>query len=423
MMLKKAFRSFFEYLLMLMVILEFNTPYTYFLIIGRLITLSIITLLILLILLNWKNLSVDIFAFVLLIAAGAIFPFFNVYEGKNIAYLKLYFVILPLFLILLSSYMSEQRESASCLLNRFSNIVLFIAIISLFFWLFGSILEYVESTAVIPISWGGERFIPTYYGIYFETQEATASADIGQLVRNTGIFNEAPMYNMILCTSLAYEVFLRGKTSLFKIVTIVIAILTTVSTTGYIFLLLVLSVKGYGFLSSKYGLQMVLLFPVILFLGIAVLSSILDNKRETGEGSYNSRSKDIVKCVEVGIENPITGVGIFFKSEENSSDSRSFGYSNSLFGTFAHGGFYFLLLYLMPLFTIPIFVFLKNRDSQFLLMFLSFFFLFSFTASQYKVLTLFMLSYSLSYWYVKTFPAQREYRLQTGQSCDYGKIN
>ena len=408
---------------MLMIILEFNTPYIYFPIIKNLVIFFIVISAIVLILFHWHNLTFEIFAFVLLIMLGAVFPFMNIYEGRIKSYIKLYFVIFPLLLLLISSYKTADGQGIIVLFSKLSNLVFVIAIVSLFFWLFGSIFGYIESTAIIPNSWGRERFIATFYGLYFETQEATASEDIGQFVRNSGIFNEGPMYNMILCTSLAYEVFLHREKNLIKIFTFCITIITTVSTTGFIFLLLVLLVKGYGVLSYKCGLQMVLLFPVILFLGIIVLSAVLENKRETGEGSFNSRSNDIAKCIEVGIENPIAGVGIFFKSEENSSDSRSFGYSNSLFGIFAHGGFYFLFLYLIPLFVMPIFVFFKNGDSQFLMMLLSFFLLFSFTVSQYSVLTVFMLSYSLSYWYMTTFTAQSECRLQTGQSCDYGKVN
>ena len=410
-MLKQGIISFFENLLMLMIILEFNTPYIYFPIIKNLVIFFIVISAIVLILFHWHNLTFEIFAFVLLIMIGAVFPFMNIYEGRIKGYIKLYFIIFPLLLLLISSYKTADGPGIIALLSKFSNLVFVIAIVSLFFWLFGSISGYIESTTIIPNSWGGERFIPTYYGLYFETQEATASEDIGKLVRNSGIFNEGPMYNMILCTSLAYEVFLHREKNLIKIFTFIITIITTVSTTGFIFLLFVLSVKGYKAFSSKYGLQMVLLFPVILFFGIVVLSTILENKRETGEGSFNSRSNDIAKCIEVGIENPIAGVGIFFKSEENSSDSRSFGYSNSLFGIFAHGGFYFLLLYLIPLFIIPIFLFLKNRDFQSLMMILCYFLLFSFTVSQYKVLTIFMLSYSLAYWYMATFPKLKDYHI------------
>lgn len=396
---------------MLMIILEFNTPYTYFPLIKNSVIFFIIFSAIVLILFNWRYLIIEKFAFVLFITIGAIFPFFNVFEGKTLSYIKLYFVILPLLLMILSSYMSKSRDSASCLLIKFSNIVVVIAIISLFFWFMGSILELIPSTAIIPNAWGRDKFIPTYFGIYFETQEAVATIGAESMIRNSGIFNEGPMYNMVLCVALSVEMFLRPKIIVKRIILLTLTIFSTISTTGFVFLFLIYPIKGYYSFASRYKLQIILSFPIFLLAGLFMMNTILENKRETGEGSYNSRSNDITKCIEVGLEHPIAGVGILFMSEENSSDSRSFGYSNSLFGTFAHGGFYFLLLYLIPFFAIPILVFLKNRDIQFLMILLSFFLLFSFTVSQYRVLTMFMLSYSLSYWYETIFSAVSDYRL------------
>lgn len=398
-MILQHLRSILEYLLMLMVILDFNTPYTYFPVIGKMVALSIITLSMFLILLNWKNLSIDIFAFVLLITIGAIFPFFNVYEGKAISYIKLYFVILPLLLMLTSSYMSEEREAVSHLFIKFSNIVGVIAVISLLFFFLGSTFELIPCTAIIPNSWGGDRFIPTYFGIYFETQEAMAASGMESMIRNSGIFNEAPMYNMILCTALSIELFLRPRINIERIILFTLTIITTISTTGFIFMFVVYTIKGYNSFASKYRLQMILLLPIFLLASFLVMNSILENKKETGEGSYSSRSRDIVKCIEVGLEHPISGVGVFFKSEENSSDSRSFGYSNSLFGVFAHGGFYLLTLYALSLLIIPIVSYFRDRNLSFLIFMLSYFLLFSFTVSQYKCLTIMLVAYGFSYWY------------------------
>ena len=394
-MIKQGLIYFFEYLLMLMIILEFNTPYIYFPIIKNTVILLIIISAVVLILFNWRNLTLDAIAFTFLIIVGALFPFLNVYEGKTIAYIKLYFVILPLLLILTSSYMSEERESVSHLFIKFSNIVAVIAIISLFFWFLGSTLELIPSTAIIPNSWGGDRFIPTYFGIYFETQEG-AAYKIGSMIRNSGIFNEAPMYNMILCTALSIELFLRPTIYIKRLILITLTIITTISTTGLIFMFVVYTIKGCNGFASRYRLQMILLLPILLLASLFVMNCILENKKEVGEGSYSSRSRDIVKCFEVGLEHPINGIGIMHANKATTTDN--FGYSNSLFGTFAHGGLYFLFLYLIPLFLIPFFVGLKYGDYQLSIIIFCYFLLFTFTLSQYKVLTLLIISYSLAYW-------------------------
>lgn len=292
--------------------------------------------------------------------------------------------------------MSEERESVSHLFIKFSNIVAVIAIISLFFWFLGSTLELIPSTAIIPNSWGHDKFIPTYFGIYFETQEAVAASGAESMIRNSGVFNEAPMYNMILCTALSVELFLRPRICIKRIILFTLTIITTISTTGFIFMFVVYAIKGYNSFASKYRLQMILLLPIFLLASFLVMNSILENKKETGEGSYSSRSRDIVKCIEVGLEHPINGIGIMHANKATTTDN--LGYSNSLFGTFAHGGLYFLFLYLIPLFLIPFFVGLKYGDYQLSIMIFCYFLLFTFTLSQYKVLTLLIISYSLAYW-------------------------
>lgn len=411
-MLKKGVISFFEYLLMLMIILEFNTPYLEFPTIGKLITLFIIISIFILVLFYWRNLSKETFAFIFLVLLGALFPLLNVYEGTIFTFVKLYLVILPLLLLLLLSYGNSLERNVKGLLNKFSDIVLVIALFSLFFWFFGSLLSIISSTMLIPNSWAGERLIATYYGLYFETQGIVASSGGEEIIRNTGIFNEAPMYNMILCTSLAIEMFQEQKRKMYIFI-IAFTIITTISTTGYIFLFVLLSFKSFNYFGGKYKLQSTLIFPIILLISSIIMSGIIDNKKETAEGSYNYRSIDIVKCIEVGIEHPITGVGIMYKAAY--AESNFFGFSNSLFGVFAHGGFYFLLLYLFPFLVVPLILLLKNKKSSIGGILLSYFGVFSFTVSEYKVLTIFMLSCSLSYWYFVVFKNKDISPVKTGR--------
>lgn len=399
-MLKKGIISFFEYLLMLMIILEFNTPYIEFPVVVKIQNIFIVFSSIVLIYSNRHQVSSANFLFIAALLIGAIIPLLNVYSGRITSFIKIYYVFFPLFLTLIFSYSNDEGGGYE-LLNKFSNIVIVLTAISLFFWLFGSILGIISSSALIPNSWASDRFITTYYGLYFETQELEATAGTMSIIRNSGIFNEAPMHNMILCVSLSIELFVCRNLRFKRIIIIVIAIFTTISTTGLIFLFVTFFIKGYFSLSSKLKLQMILLLPLLLLVSLIAISNVLENKKELSDGSYNSRSKDIVKCIEVGMENPIFGSGIMHKHD--SSERFNYGYSNSLFGVFAHGGIYFLLLYLASFFFIPIWVYLKEKDLQFPMLVLSYFLLFTFTVSQYNILTIFMVSFSLSKWYSMVF--------------------
>ena len=397
--LNRLIIGLFEYLLILMMILEFNTPYVYFPVIRHAVEIILLLSAIILIIYHWDYISFDIFAFLLIVLVGAILPSLNVVEDKFVLYVKLYFVLLPILLLMLILYARENESAYETFLFKYSNIVYLISIVSLFFWFFGSILEIIPSTAIIPNAWGKEKFIPTYYGIYFETQSIEATEGASLMVRNSGIFNEGPMYNMILCIAISIELFVRKKIKPLRLCTLLITDITVLSTTGFLLLLLIFAIKAFELSHAKYGLQMLLLSPIILIMVFITLSVILDNKKNSSAKSYNNRGDDIVKCVEVGLEHPILGVGVFFKGEEDSSDSKSFGFSNSTFAVFAHGGFYFLVLYLFPLFIVPIIIYCRNRDRCFLMFMMSLFFLFTFTTSKYKIMIIFYIATSLAYWY------------------------
>ena len=92
-----------------------------------------------------------------------------------------------------------------------------IAVASLVMWFLCSILQVVPATSFFPYEWGSSiDFIPTYWGVYFETQSI---APLGEKIwRNTGIFNEGPMYNMALCVAFIIEYFIqKGEYDIFTV--------------------------------------------------------------------------------------------------------------------------------------------------------------------------------------------------------------
>ena len=204
------------------------------------------------------------------------------------------------------------------------------------------------------------------------------------------------MYNMVLCTSLSVELFLKKEIPKVRVLVLIITILSTMSTTGYFFLMFLLFLKLYNRKSKTSLLR--LFFPILLGLGLYLSYAILDNKRETSESSYVNRGSDIQRCIEIGLENPISGVGIFHEANEWGSNKNNFGFSNSLFSTFAHGGVFFFVFYAFSLLFIPLLVFRKGIDPEWASIVLCYFFLFTFTVSQYNFLSLFFVAYSLSYW-------------------------
>lgn len=383
-----------EYFLMFVIILEFNTVLIE---IDGLISILIyaataVTLLLCYIkreMVRWD----PIITFLLI---GAVLPFMNVFPGSEKKFIKYFIIVLPLFVIYLKANLRSCVDDMFAPLLKFSNLMVLFALISLVYWVLASNLGVIQPTIWIPNEWvGHERLIPTYHFVYYETQEA---AFMGyNTVRNSGMFEEAPMYNMVLCTALAIEVFIRPRFSRFRVVVLLVTILTTFTTTGFIFLVILITWLLYRFLGAKFRPLMIGLVPMLIF-GMYIVSSFIieDKKSDSGEGSFISRMRDIENCIDIGLDHPLLGQGLFTKKlTEEDGGNAAYGYSNSLFTLFADGGVYTVFLYLFGLVIIP-FQCYNNSNVKWPLAMFSFFLLFTFTASHFKLLTLLFVAVGLS---------------------------
>ena len=374
--------AFLEYILVILLIIEFNTPYIQFHVVSAGVSLAVAFVLAFLFALGEKS-ATGVSIAVLLIV-GALPPILFVEEGFLVPYIKIFIIIFPLSYLYLCNIQKGNRLQH--LMFKFSDVIFVISIISLFFWTFGSMMGKIEPNLWIPNDWAGSRMIPSYYGLYFETQEA---GFIGELfLRNSGIFNEAPMYNMILCFAFSVEYLLKDKRNGMRLIVYLLSILSTLSTTGLFYILIVISYRQLVWLWRKNRLVLLLGSVIFFFVFIHISSILLDNKVENGgEGSVTRRSEDILMCINTGLENPLIGVGLFHDS------NLEWGVSNSLFTLFAHGGIYVLSMYMFSLVISPLYHFKSRDDAKVLL---GYFILFTFTISLYNFLTIFLVAWGLS---------------------------
>lgn len=400
-----------EYLLAFFVILEFNTPYRIFPLINTAYNAFPLCILFLLIVFGVKNLKTKDFAYVSIYYVGSIFPLLTLSSHAYLAYLRVYILILPMIWMYLNIRKRAGIDAYHSLFIKYSNIVVCIAIISLIMWLLGSILHIISPTAQIPNDWtmdGLMKLIPTYYGIYFETQSFSIFGIEGW--RNTGIFNEGPMYNMVLCTALLIECFIRKNTSKKRIILLILTIISTVTTTGQMFLLMLAFVWIYKNMSSKNKLLFWAIAPIALYGIYTAASVILEEKYafRSGASSMDIRSGSIMGGIDIGLEHPILGIGLFTKKLVYSS--QILDHSNSLFELFAVGGLYVVALYIISLVVIPYLYYKKRKDYLWLLTMWGFFILFTITYSQYKYLTLLFVAWGLSNIGVKTLAINRQHK-------------
>ena len=389
-------RRILEYLLVFCIILEFNTPYLIFPEVKRMIQVfPIFILLGLLIISNYSiTKKVNILVFIYLV--GALFPMLALRDHNYPSYIIRYVLILPL----LWMYLSHRKEFGSSVYNslflKYSNVMVIIAVASLVIWFLCSILQVVPATSFFPYEWGSSiDFIPTYWGVYFETQSI---APLGEKIwRNTGIFNEGPMYNMALCVAFIIEYFIQPFRSKTKLWILAIAIFTTFTTTGQFFLMGIGIWSVFNRMGRRYRILLLLVVPILLYFGYVVAGTLLANKKATGgEDSMNLRTEDITWCMEAGMEHPMLGVGLTLREGESLWHGKTLGRSNSLFAVFARGGLFVLILYIGALLLIPYLYYRKYKDPKWFYAMFCFFLVFTVTVSFLNYLTLLFIAWGMS---------------------------
>lgn len=191
-------------------------------------------------------------------AAIVLFLINSVSSEKYISFLVRFAVFIPLFALCV---MTEERNSDPWYyLIKYRNLVCLYAFISIIMWLLVCQLNILPQTGVCQSSWGIDYNYPTYFGIF--TYRQTQMFLGIKWIRNQGLFAEAPMYNLILLIAVAIELFINplfekadkshilGGANLKRIIILVVADITTFTTTGMI-LLIAMGALKYCFLKKK----------------------------------------------------------------------------------------------------------------------------------------------------------------------------
>lgn len=304
--------------------------------------------------------------------AWALIMYFNG-TGDN-GYILKFFGFLPMVTLYLAfGGFDRFRELLHCLVN----LMLFISCISLFFYLFGTVLKLLPSTNVVYTDWSG-TFFPTWYNVYYEAQP----------FRNCGIYPEAPMFNYTLVIALLSEYFVMHRNK-WKIIILVTTILTSTSTTGQFVLLALVFIHVLGkFHNGSLSQQQTAIIRFICVLTTILLiyvgNTIMEMKSQTS--SYEVRLEYINKALNVFLNNVWLGSGY---------GKNLFGSSNSLFVLMADGGLFMMAFYGYSLLLWP-FVQIAKKQYRLAIMYLLYFCVFSITIILYTELSLLIIAYPLS---------------------------
>ncbi|AYM02792.1 O-antigen ligase family protein [Levilactobacillus yiduensis] len=249
-------------------------------------------------------------------------------------------------------------ENGAYLFIVYKNIMLALAMVSLIFWLLAML--GVPTTMNTAIQWGGYHQVPGYLGVHYISQGSTNFLGIN-MVRNTGLFVEAPMYSYVLSIGLLILLFVDErliKKRKNEILLLVITILTTTSTTGTIVALLAIV---YDMLIVKNKAPLILKVIIVtlgmLLVGILVRIILLRKIQGGGAGSVNIRWNDIQAGFYAWKDHPLIGNGfgnydsiMAYMDPSRLVMNGNGGFSSGLMETLAYGGILAGLFQIVPTF-------------------------------------------------------------------------
>ena len=292
-------------------------------------------------------------------------------------------------------YLCCLDKNIPSVLEKYENLVIIIAIISLIVWFMGSIMGIIKPSSSVLSYWTGNPVVTkSYYGLYYETQMTINRILGSQIIRNSAIFTEAPMANMHFCIALLIEMFLKDNTSKRKSIILIIAIASTFSVVGYSLVLGIIILKK---LMSKQKSRLLnfikyCIMPIaIIFISI-IIYGLISSKLSTYSGSY--RIDDYIVCYKAWKENIPLGGGIgndeYIKAFMGAWRSENTGLSNSVLQILAHGGLYLGILYFL-IFFLGFKDSIENKNKEKLIFEICLLALLSVVIFTYQYITIFMI--------------------------------
>ena len=254
---------------------------------------------------------------------------------------------LPLLLLILYADLADGVG----LLHKLSDVVAVLTAVSLFFFLFGTVLRWIPPSGVTTFYWGeSDRTCATYYHLYYEAQRIRFFGV--DLPRNCGAFPEAPGFAGFLVVAVAAEVLLRRRPRWGRCVLLVAATLTTLSAkalilTAAVFFLRYVLWAPQTWRGHRYR---VVALPLLCVGLLAAAGVLLWDKLQTVSGGM--RLDDVAACLAAFRTAPLFGVGYwnddaivpYFTYAQRYNEGLSMGAAVVL----AQGGLYLSALYLWP---------------------------------------------------------------------------
>lgn len=213
--------------------------------------------------------------------------------------------LLTEFLYLISTILILSSSQYKVFRKIFLNTILILVVLSLFFYIL-YFLGLIHG-----------RIYTTSYNVNFEIYlfHVFHEARNGLPPRLSGIFWEPGIYQMLLNICLLLNTDLLNKSSRIrnrklKLGLIVLAIILTFSTTGYIVLGTILIGLTINKAKNSFRFKILAIFVIFLFWIVITTSTVITSKFSMDNGSFMVRINDFDALLSIITENPILGSGI-----------------------------------------------------------------------------------------------------------------
>lgn len=269
------------------------------------------------------------------------------------------------FFILILYYSCKVRDGEIYqFLNIYSKTVVILAVISIFFWLFGSTLHLI-SPKPIEYIWGRDYAYRgySYFFLYFENPVQAE----GGIIRNTGIYTEAPGYSSRLAFALCIELFINNeKKKNARIIILMLAMITTLSSKSFILLVYFIGVVWVFYTKNRNYFQRAIHIAITLIICVGaffLLYMIMQEEMAT-MSSARTRVDHLQSGIKTWLQHPFLGVGYSNTkaiAENHMYKSTPEGASMGITTFLAEGGLYLFLFYIGSAFVVYRYVIRINK--------------------------------------------------------------
>ena len=409
--LSSKFNSFLQYALLTIVLLECNSIYSqlynyHYYIRGCMIGIAILILLIFMISDNKKKrMSTSIISksiFYILVCSFIMLLNSDELNGKIIVIL-IFIFFLPLMLLYISRL---SKYELRIFLNKFVQIVFIISSVSLFFWLFGSVLKFISPINQLKVVWGRPyTLMDNYAFVYFDSKQVQGWVITNMFIpRNMSIFAEAPMFAFVILVEMIINnnsnscILNKNKRIIINII-FMITLFSTISVTGVVCgLLLIFSnlMKFYNNLTTCKKKIFIIILAVFMLICLPTCIDLVQNKMSTS--STFARIMDLKNGFHVFTENPFIGKGIGHPRQFEDNVETGYGYSNTIIPALTDGGMILTIIYLSPFIVYAIYIAKSKKIDIYDIVLLLVYLIIIFTiAVQYRMLL--MLLICIIYYY------------------------